>query len=277
MHSHPVIMQTIHCYLVPEGASEDPDGILENDPNYPKNAVYTSIRTYNSRAFEIDHHLIRLKKSAKIKEFVVSPTMIAIRQHVERLIEESSEETQFLKITVTPNHLVIISRPLHVDESIYSGVSVVTKNLVRHDVFAKSFPDAKIKSAYQEAHESGHHDVLLVNNEGLITEGSRSNLLWIQGNKLFYCTDALKGVTQANVLRCFKQLQSENPELKLEKSDGLPIDELDQVDEIFITQTSRGLIPVGEVNGMKIGDGHPGPQTKVLLEAFRKLVIERSS
>ncbi len=270
-------MQSIHSYIVVEGESEDPDELLSNDGNYPEKAVYTSMRTYNSRAFELDHHLIRLKQSARLMGFKIFPTLLQIRQQVEQLIEQSPEETQFLKITATPDHLVIVTRPLHIDEKIYDGVSVVTKNLSRTQVRIKSFPDKKMQESYQSATADGHHDVLLVNDQGLITEGSRSNFLWITGNSLHWCSDALEGITQANVMKCFKTLQREQPELQLKMTPGLPEDNLSTVDELFITQTSRGLIPVTEVNGIHIGNGKPGRLTKTLLEAFRKHVITLSS
>ena len=54
--------------------------------------------------------------------------------------------------------------------------------------------------------------------------------------------------------------------------DGIKYKALLRADEVFITQTSSGIIPVVEIDGHKIGDGKPGPVTRKLMQYFKKLV-----
>ena len=61
----------------------------------------------------------------------------------------------------------------------------------------------------------------------------------------------------------------QNLEVKWEK---LSLKKLLKEDEIFITSTVREIIPVRMVDGEKIGTVCPGPQTKMLMNAFKEYV-----
>jgi branched-chain amino acid aminotransferase len=52
--------------------------------------------------------------------------------------------------------------------------------------------------------------------------------------------------------------------------------ELFNADEVFFTGTAAEIVPVIEINGRKIGDGKPGPITKILIEEFKKLIQDPS-
>ena len=45
-----------------------------------------------------------------------------------------------------------------------------------------------------------------------------------------------------------------------------------RADEVFITQTTSGILPVVEIDGQRIGTGRPGSVTKKLMKKFEKLV-----
>jgi branched-subunit amino acid aminotransferase/4-amino-4-deoxychorismate lyase len=49
------------------------------------------------------------------------------------------------------------------------------------------------------------------------------------------------------------------------------IDELARLDEAFVTSVSRGILPVIEIDGHRLGSGRPGPLTQRLREAFAAL------
>lgn len=272
-------MQNIHSYLVSSSSSEDPESVLEKDPDFlGKKSVYTSIRTYDKKAFRLDEHLLRLKHSARLLGFEVLYPVEWIRGEIHLLIERSDENPQFLRITATPSNLVIISRPLTIDESIYQGVTVSTVQMEREQVEAKTFPDQAMRDAFQNAVENGHHDVLLVNKEGHLTEGSRSNMLWIKGDCLYFCSHSLGGITQAEVIRCAQELFETGHIIRIEKvTEGLSLDDIKNVDEMFITQTSRGIIPVIRVNEIQIGGGTVGPKTKALRNQFHQHILHFAS
>ncbi len=54
----------------------------------------------------------------------------------------------------------------------------------------------------------------------------------------------------------------------------LPLRQIPQVEEAFITSASRAILPVVQVDQHVIGDGRPGEQTKALMEAFQIVLKE---
>jgi branched-subunit amino acid aminotransferase/4-amino-4-deoxychorismate lyase len=240
--------------------------ILKSDSDYPEKSVYTSIRTYGKKPFRLEEHLRRLQESARLEGFELPQTVDQIRMWVLELLAKNHSGEKFIKIIATTKNIVINSRELVHDGEIYKGVRVVTKPVVRDNVKAKySHVEAQTK-AYQEAFEEKAYEALLLNQEkNVITEGSRSNVLWIKDGVLYWCNEALSGITQAEV----KKL-AEKANIPVKES-SLHVDELETIDELFLTQTSKGIVPITSVNEKNIGDGNVGTLTQRLMRAFAEL------
>ena len=48
----------------------------------------------------------------------------------------------------------------------------------------------------------------------------------------------------------------------------LPLSELERVDEAFLSSSSRGVVPIVQIESTRIGSGAVGPRTRALLEAY---------
>ena len=105
---------------------------------------------------------------------------------------------------------------------------------------------------------TGYYEALLINEQGLITEGSRSNVFFIKNESVTTSPTnaALSGITRKKVIELIKDLG-----VKLsEKLTSL--DEMYNADAIFLTGTSPGVLAVSSVNGRAI----PSNQNKLLNE-----------
>lgn len=217
-----------------------------------KKAVYDSIRTYGKKPFCIDEHLKRLKNSASLLGFELPETLESIQKKILHDINTAPFEPIFLKVIATPDNVWIEIRPLLIDPSIYKGVRVMTVNCTRDLVKCKKMYAPEVEAAYEKAVSQGYYEALLMDEHGYITEGTRSNILWVSSNTLFFCDHALSGITQAAVLKIAKEKGVSIREAKLH------FDELSACDELFLTQTSRGIVPIG----------NPGPITTMLMQSF---------
>jgi len=249
--------------------SADFEALLDQDQDYPEKSVYTSIRTYDGKTFRLDAHLVRLLSSARLMGFTLRWPLEAVRSMILRLVQASEHDPQFLKVVATPSSLYALSRPLQIDHAIYKGVSVGVVDYVRDHVKAKWIPEDELTSQYEQAAKAGYHDVLLRNSEEKLTEGSRSNLLWIIGDTLYWCDQALSGITQAAVIEWVQQSRP----LKVVKTDGLPMDQLGDIDELFLSQTSRGVVPIVQVGDQEIGSGKVGTETKAIMQLFHQQIL----
>ena len=72
----------------------------------------------------------------------------------------------------------------------------------------------------------------------------------------------LEGITRQTVVELAERL---NIDARLDK---LSADRLRGADEIFLTSTAGGIVPVRSVDGGAIGDGNPGPVTQRLTEMY---------
>ena len=110
--------------------------------------------------------------------------------------------------------------------------------------------------------------------DGAVTEGTSNNAYIVKGNRIItrhLSEDILHGITRAAVLRFAREAQmvvEERP---------FTIAEAKDADEAFITSASAFVMPVVEVDGVKVGKGTPGPvaarMREIYLEEMRKSAI----
>jgi branched-chain amino acid aminotransferase len=101
---------------------------------------------------------------------------------------------------------------------------------------------------YERAHESGFDEVVLLNERGDIAECTSANIFTVHGSQVWtppLSAGCLPGVTRALLL----EIPIEG--LKIGEKTLLPAD-LEAADEVFLTSTTRELLPVYSVEGLKI-------------------------
>lgn len=127
--------------------------------------------------------------------------------------------------------------------------------------------------AKQAALDAGVHDAWMV-EDGFITEGSSNNAFIIDQNGDLVTrqlgNEILPGITRASVL---EYVSAENINLH---ERPFTIDEAKAAREAFITSASTFVWPVIEIDGVKIGDGKPGPVAPRLREIYIKTTLARA-
>lgn len=120
--------------------------------------------------------------------------------------------------------------------------------------------------ARQKAREAGAAEAWFVDTDGTIKEGAATNV-WIvtkDGKLVTRPADfgILRGVTRTTVLDVAKKLG-----LSVEER-SFSVDEAKQAKEAFITAATALVMPVVEIDGDSVANGHPGSVTLSLREAF---------
>lgn len=252
--------------------------------------VYETLRTYNRQPFLLAPHLRRLRASAgrlalavppdddelanRLRETMadVNPTgEVSLRILVTRGVGELSYDPAACP---TPT-VVIIARPHEdpPDALLREGVGVVVASVLRNHPRSV---DPSIKSnnllnnvlAMQEAIRQHAYEAILLNHRGELAECSQSNLFAVRdGTVLTPSLDAglLEGVTRNFLFDVGADLGLSIREAVLRETD------LTSVDELFLTSTTREVVPIVRVGDIRIGDGRPGPVTGRLLARFREM------
>lgn len=103
----------------------------------------------------------------------------------------------------------------------------------------------------------------MVGAQGQLLEGLSSNFFAILGGMVWTAEQGvLPGITRAIVIECIRHLRVS---LRL---DPPRMEDLPRFDEAFITSSSRGVLPVRQIDQSTIGSACPGPVTRLLMQAF---------
>jgi branched-chain amino acid aminotransferase len=114
-----------------------------------------------------------------------------------------------------------------------------------------------------EAYERGGETVIVVDAHGNLVEGPGFNIFTVNGSTL---TTPGKGVLEGMTRRTTIEIAPEcGYEVELR---NLPAEEALAADEVFITTTAGGLIPITKIDGKAIGAGTPGPATQKLQKRY---------
>jgi len=256
------------------------------------------VRTYSGRPFELDRHLARMEKTAQRIDLTLPPRASIVRE-LQRTLEAAGNPESYVRIVITrgagefglspflargQNRLIVIVRPLAAppEEQYERGLQMAIARTRRNPPQAL---DPALKTgnylnnilALREAQEAGADDAILLDLAGRVTEGTTSNVFFVQRGVLVtppLSLGMLEGVTRAlfiDIARAQGMILREEPHGP---------EALAAADEVFMTSTLREAMPVTslvflESHGeqvRKVSDGRPGPIAKRLRAAFREYV-----
>ena len=248
-------------------------------------SVFETIRSYGGRLFQLDEHLVRLEVSAASMGIAMPVTVEVLAEEVHRAVALSGNDESYVRLMLTrgagPFGLdpqlaqeplrVLFVQPLRMPPAqLYqNGVTTHCVETVRASDAADS---AKLGNyvasvlALRAAREKGAQEALVINRDGLVVEGTTSNIfVLLDGVMTTPPTSAgvLAGITRGVVVQLIGELG-----IPFEER-ALPRAEVRRADEVFLTSSVRELVPVVEVDGQPIGHGKPGALTRKLHRAFR--------
>ena len=222
--------------------------------------LYETFRTLNHKPVFLEPHLDRLFKSAQGIDLTIPFSQNEIVKMIARVVQQFDDPNQRARILAVAEKIIIYTSSLNLDPSIYKGVSTITVPALRKSPEIKTTDYTTCLEAYKIAENNDCFETILLDKNNQVLEGSRSNVFWVQGEKLFTREgDVLPGVTRQNVI-----LGSPFPLFYglLNQFD------FDQLNEIFLTNSGSRIIPVVKINSIQIGTGKPGPITVELLKVY---------
>jgi D-alanine transaminase len=245
--------------------------------------VYEVIPVYSRLPFRLGGHLARLQTSLDSIRLDNPHSDSEWRRLLDRLIELNEPEDQALYLQVTRgvarrDHafpanttptVFIMSSPLlpPTAEQIENGVGAITaadNRWARCDVKSTSLlPNVLLR---QLAIDAGCAETLLL-RDGRLTEGSASNAFVVRNGTILAPPKSnlmLPGITYDLVL----ELAAANT-VALEVRD-ISEAELKSANEIWITSSSREILPVTMLNGEPVSDGRPGPVFKHMHNLYQQ-------
>ena len=247
--------------------------------------VFEGIRSYDGRVFKLDEHIKRLYESAKSIGLDIPMSQAELKKTIlDAMRTNDLRKDAYIRVVVTrgigdlgldplkclKSSIIVIADQI----SIYQveSLKAITASTRRNSVTAlnpmiKSLNYLNNILAKMEANRANVEEAIMLNQQGLVCEGSSDNLFIIKDRVILTpppTADILVGITRNTVI----ELAIEDG-IKLKEED-ITIHELYNADEAFFTGTAAEVMPLVEVDGRKIGNGKPGPITMRLIENFKK-------
>ena len=163
--------------------------------------------------------------------------------------------------------LVWIADPEKQEHGLHATISGVRRiSPISVDPTANNYHWLDLTMGLHEAYERGGETAILVDREDNVVEGPGFNV-FVVGDGLILTPDSgvLEGITRRTVMELASDLG-----IPLERR-SIPVGEMRRAEEVFVTSTAGGIIPVTKVDGRTLGDGAPGPVTSRLREAYWEL------
>jgi aminodeoxychorismate lyase len=251
------------------------------------NGLFETMRATNGTPFRLHQHLERIRE-AGLRIGLPVPSEQLLRNEVAAALADAGEDDAYVRLTVSrgvgapgpdpsscgePTIVVVVKPfPPAPGRWLTEGISAQTSTIRRNT----SSPLTRVKSlnymecilAKQAAKARGADEALFLDTEGNLAEATAWNLFFVEGERL--CTPheeapILPGITRAVVLEL-----AAGRGFSCEEGWYAP-ERLITADEAFLTNSLYGIVPLGSLDGERIGSHRPAPLTEALSAEYEAL------
>lgn len=265
--------------------------------------VFTTLRASGSRIRSLAAHLKRLRSSCETFAIPLTYSDTELESALNELLGGDDTVDSRLRITVTrgststnqdgelvlePTVLITATRLEPYPVSMYQfGMTVLAYDAFKLNPYDpqaghKTLDYLSRFSALREAQQRGANEAILFNVHNYLQSGAISNVFLVKNDELltpptqdelrdqvakatpYSRSNVLPGVTRTQVIELARSMSIEVSQR------GLTVNDLLDADEIFLTNSVMGLMPVCRIERKEIGAGKPGPMLTSLSEAYAK-------
>lgn len=254
-------------------------------------AVYETLRTYGGRPFLLAEHFSRLSEAAGTLGIPVPWDLAALRHEIDRALESAGGGGEWLvRIILTrgvgalspdpascrePTRIIIVNPHRENPAELYrTGVDIAISTRRRDPAIASIKTGNLIHQVLgaRDATAQGVSEVIFLNADGDLSDGTRSNLCLVRGDQVLTPSEnsgIVRGITRAMVMEVARSIDIAVVEGRFRP------EVIADCQEAFLTSTTRGIMPVTRIDGRPVGDGNVGPVTERLNDAYRAAVRQR--
>jgi len=239
-------------------------------------AVFDTTSAWNGRIFRLSAHLARLELSLRAARLPCPLPLEELRGVILETARRCRLQNAYIQTIVTRGEPPLGVRDLTQCRPglivfVVPYVWILSPSLIRSGgrgmiVSTRALPvqclDPKIKSlsrqhfdlAVLQGKAAGMDVSIMLDMDGHVTEGPGFNLFVVRGGEMFSPPEGiLMGITRQTVFELAAEHRLPVREAELTAYD------LYAADEVFLTSTAGGIMPLVEIDGRPIGDGKPGP------------------
>ncbi len=240
-------------------------------------AIFDFFRTENFQPFFLEEYLNRFISSAKGTSLPLDYNLDELKNIVHTLIEKNELEQGGIRMLlsggISDNNfspargsLFIFCEDLLMPsaEKYQKGIKLLSVEYVRPLATIKTTNYTLPAWLSRGWKDEGAEDVIY-HYGGIISESSRSNIFMVKAGEISTPkANILYGITRKNVIQLAGNVQEKD----------ISFTELLHADEVFITSTTKRILPVTQIDRKRIGGGKPGLVTQQLIDKFKDLEIK---
>jgi branched-chain amino acid aminotransferase len=244
--------------------------------------VFSTVRVSKGVLFAFERHFARMQRDARLMRVPFPSDIDWLRERLLKLIEANDAQNATLRVVVVRNKGGVWEGPgIERDFDLIAfttgladwgdGVKLGVVPQARHaeSMFAGTKIDSWAQNLcwYEEAHERGLDEVVLLNERDEVSECTSANIFISAGNLVLtppLTSGCLPGITRELILTEIRVPGIEVRERTILLSD------LEAADEVFITSTTRDLLAVASVEGLTVQ--RKGTARKALQTAFSQYI-----
>jgi branched-chain amino acid aminotransferase len=245
---------------------------FDNTLVYDGDSIYEVVRMIRNCPVFFNDHMERLATSVRLqkKQLLADPSVL--KKDIINLTRYEKKKEANLKIVFNYNngsfnYLVYFIEPIYPTEKQYrSGVKGILFYAERKDPVSKVINHKLRSSIFHKLILDGGYEALLVNENGLVTEGSRSNIFFLKNDTLVTAPDRmiLSGITRKYILDICKE---NNIKVRIACVKAARISDFEAV---FMTGTSPMVLPFSSIDDKVFKIRVP------LIEKLRNLYIRKA-
>ncbi len=217
--------------------------------------IYEVIRLIDSVPIFLEGHIKRMRKSAELIDKTIKKSDEEITEEIHKLIDANKEYNMNIKLLCTnvdspeQTFMVYYIKSSYPEKEVYEkGIHTILFHSERENPNAKIVNAGLRQRINDEIKEQNAYEALLVNRNGYITEGSRSNMFFVKDDKVFTAPagDVLLGITRNEIMNVCNEQNIEVIEKEVHK------DTLRDLDGAFMTGTSVNALPIATIDDIKL-------------------------
>lgn len=246
--------------------------------------VFSTVRVTQGVLFAFERHFQRMRRDAELMRIPFPASQAEMEEPLLKLVEANSAHESTLRVIVVRNRGGIWEGPASSREFdlivFTTGVKQwgagVRLGVVENGRYAASrFAGTKILSWsfnlvwLEEAQSRGLDEVILLNERGEVSECTSANVFIAQGSHIW--TPPLDSGCLPGITRQLLLTEIQVPGITIGEK-RLRLTDLEAADDVFITSTTRALLPVFSIEGLRVQTGAGASAREPVQDAFERYV-----
>ena len=257
-------------------------GFLHSD------ATYDVAHVWNGAFFRLNDHLERFFESMAALYMAVPYSMDQMKEILHNCVALSGHKSAYIEFICTrgmspkfsrdprecQNKFMAFAVPfasVASEKQLKSGMHIAVTDMMRIppqsvDARVKNYHWLDMIKALYQAYDIGADSAILIDINGDIAEGPGFNVFCIKDGIIKTPqSGVLQGITRQTVFDIFSLINMNCTQTTV------TVEELKSADEVFITSTAGGIMPVTKIDNIPVGQGKVGTLTKHITEVYWQL------